>query len=440
MSLDVVIDATFSMKKGKSTDDDLVSAEHFFNAPLILFDRIQSLFNAMLQHSFVPLQFKLGTILPIIKDRQGNLGDLHNYRGITLASIMSKIFEHVLRILFGPSLSTSSYQFGFKKKSSTSHALYCLKETIEYYTVRNSNVYCSFLDASKAFDRLVHSGLFLKLIERNLPMIFIEIVIFWHSGLMCRVRWGDCHSEWFDIVAGVRQGGILSPEYYCLYIDDLVLILKRLKVGCHVRNVFLSSLLYADDMALVSPSLKGLQILLKATEEYCHYWDICLNPKKTKNLAFGTGIDNLCPLYLDGNQLEWVTSWKYLGVTLRSYFRFNCDIDERIRNFYKCLNAIVRIVGHSGELVMLRLLETHCLPILTYAIEVIQVADNDIRRKLRVAYNAIFRKIFNYRYSESVRELQMFLERPTWEELVEKRVVLFSRKLIENPITAVFNR
>ena len=157
-------------------------------------------------------------------------------------------------------------------------------------------------------------------------------------------------------------------------------------------------------------------------------------------MAFGTNIGNLCPLYLDGNRLEWVTSWKYLGVTLQSYFRFNCDIDERVKNFYKCLNAIIRIEGRSSELVMLRLLETHCLPILTYAIEVVHVADVDIRRKLRVAYNAIFRKTYNYGPTESVRELQMFLERPTWEEFVERRVTNFAQKLVGNRTTAVFSR
>ena len=112
-------------------------------------------------------------------------------------------------------------------------------------------------------------------------------------------------------------------------------------------------------------------------------------------------------------------------------------MDGRLKSFYKCLNAILRIEGHSNELVMLRLLESHCLPILTYAIEIVHVIDNELRRKLRVAYNAIFRKIFHYRYSESVRELQMSLGRPTWEDLVEKRKNKFQLKLKENSMTAV---
>ena len=154
-------------------------------------------------------------------------------------------------------------------------------------------------------------------------------------------------------------------------------------------------------------------------------------------MAFGSGLLGLCPLSLDGNHLEWVQSWKYLAVVLLSGEKFNCCIDEKLKNFYKCLNSILRIEGRSGELVMLQLLEAHCVPILTYGIEIIHVTNTDTRRKLRVAYNAIFRKIFNYRYGESVRELQAFLERPTWEKLVEDRCNRFQSNLANSRIPIV---
>ena len=63
-------------------------------------------------------------------------------------------------------------------------------------------------------------------------------------------------------------GRRLIPLFYCLYIDDLVDILSVLGVGCHLKNLFLSILMYADDMALTSPSLRGLQKLLMATVGY----------------------------------------------------------------------------------------------------------------------------------------------------------------------------
>ena len=144
---------------------------------------------------------------------------------------------------------------------------------------------------------------------------------------------------------------------------------------------------------------------------------------------FGKKQANLPPLQLDGKELEWVEKWTYLGVTLASHKRFNCCIDEKVMSFYRSFNAIFRIEGRSNEMVMLQLIETHCISILSYAIEVIHVADEDLRRKLRVAYNSVFRRIFGYRQRDSVTELQHHLLKPTWEELVEKRKSKFSRNV-----------
>ena len=186
-------------------------------------------------------------------------------------------------------------------------------------------------------------------------------------------------------------------------------------------NNFAAALFYADDMAILSPSIKGLVSLLDICGNYCLEWDICLNAKKSKNLYFGKRIDIHYDVNLNGKKIEWVDQWVYLGVTLKSAKIFDCSITDRVKKFYRCANAILRIDGKSNDMVMLHLVETHCVPILTYGIEVIHVSNRDERRQLRVAYNSLFRKIFHYRWSESVSALQNFLERPTWEQLTDKR-------------------
>ncbi len=132
---------------------------------------------------------------------------------------------------------------------------------------------------------------------------------------------------------------------------------------------------------------------------------------------------------MDGKDIEWVDSWIYLGVALKAHTKFDCCIDEKVKSFYRCANGILRIEGRSEETVMLQLLETHCLSILTYAIEVLHVSNRDEWRRLRVAYNSIFRKVFDYRTWESVTELQHALKRPTWEELVDKRRASFQKRI-----------
>ena len=130
-------------------------------------------------------------------------------------------------------------------------------------------------------------------------------------------------------------------------------------------------------------------------------------------MYFGKRLPNLYNPTLNQRVLEWVDQWNYLGVVLSSGRYFNCSVSERLKKFYKCFNAIMRIEGRSDDLIMLHLLVTHCVPILTYAIEILHVSDIASRRQLPVAYNAIFRKIFHYRRHESVTILQGCLERPT---------------------------
>ena len=125
------------------------------------------------------------------------------------------------------------------------------------------------------------------MIKRGVPKIFIDLIMYWYSNLLCRVRWDQSYSDWFQVLAGVRQGGILSPSFYSLYVDDLVVELELLNVGCYVIEVFMALLLYADDMAILAPSVKGLTRLLEKCSEFCMDWDICLNAKKSKLLYFG---------------------------------------------------------------------------------------------------------------------------------------------------------
>ena len=135
---------------------------------------------------------------------------------------------------------------------------------------------------------------------------------------------------------------------------------------------------------------------------------------------------------LNGKVVEWANEWVYLGVNLRSAKTFDCSITERVKKFYRCANSIFRIDGRSNDMVTLCLVEAHCVPLLTYAIEVVHVLNRDEKRQLKVAYNSIFRKIFNYRWSQSVTALQSFLQRPTWEQLVQKRRSGFTNRLLNS--------
>ena len=172
-----MIEIASKIKIGKATAG-IVKPQHFINGGPRLLQHFQILFNSMLQHGFVPTEFLKGTISPIVKDNQGDTSDTSNYRGITLSSLPSKLFEFAIQRKTADLLHTDDLQFGFKRRTSTNHALYCLKSTIEHFTSHNSRVYVAFLDCSKAFDRISHDGLFTKLMNRKVPLCIILCLIF----------------------------------------------------------------------------------------------------------------------------------------------------------------------------------------------------------------------------------------------------------------------
>ena len=91
------------------------------------------LVNAMIKHLFVPADFCFGMIIPLLKDKHGDTSRLDMYRGITLSNAVSKLFEAVLVSLFGDALQSSDLQFGLKRNSSCSHAIFTFNESVRCF-------------------------------------------------------------------------------------------------------------------------------------------------------------------------------------------------------------------------------------------------------------------------------------------------------------------
>jgi len=81
----------------------------------------------------VPEDFGRGVVIPLLKNVDGNKFTTDNYRGITLSSVISQLFEKVLRLQFKKQLTSDPLQFGFKPKSSCSHAIFTFKTVVDYY-------------------------------------------------------------------------------------------------------------------------------------------------------------------------------------------------------------------------------------------------------------------------------------------------------------------
>ena len=195
--------------------------------------------------------------------------------------MISKVFEHCIVDRYCMFLVTSDNQFGFKKSVGCSHAVFTLRNVVSYYVSCNSTVNICALDLSKAFDKMNHYGLFIKLMDRQIPVQLLQLLEFWfRSGLTC-VKWGDCFSAFYSQARGIRQGGVLSPYLFALYIDSVIEKVRSSRVGCEIKLESVGIIVYADDILLVASTVTALQLLLKMCENELNWLAMSINASKS---------------------------------------------------------------------------------------------------------------------------------------------------------------
>ena len=177
-------------------------------------------------------------------------------------------------------------QNGFKEHGSTNACTFMVKETIQYYLQNGSNVYGTVLDATKAFDRIDFCKLFREMIIRKIPPLVIRLIMEMYEKQSMAVRWNNEYSDSFGVSNGVKQGGVLSPILVCIYIDNLLMSLKKNDIGCHVGSHFCGAFGFADDIMLLSPSVSGLQNMLDCCSEFASTNNVEFNPSKSKCITF----------------------------------------------------------------------------------------------------------------------------------------------------------
>ena len=258
-------------------------------------------------------------------------------------------------------LFTCDNQFGFKAQHSTEFCIYSLLEFIDYYKKRNTTVFVTFLDASKAFDRVNYWMLFSKLIDKNVPLFIVKLLVFWYTKQEMKVRWGNTISSSFKVGNGVKQGGILSPVLFNIYIDKLSIALNDTAIGGKIGGQLLNHLCYSDDMCLISISSSGMQQLLNVYHSFSIEHSLLYNETKSYSLCFKHNSIKFerSGFYLGEMLIPKVTQYKYLGVIISDH---NCDLDlkRQMRKFYTNANMLIRKFFKCTVDVKCYLFKTYC--------------------------------------------------------------------------------
>lgn len=243
--------------------------------------------------------------------------------------------------------------------------VHVLKEVFNYYTNNNTPVFSVFLDISKAFDKVKYCKLFRLLLQRGIPPIILRALLQLYTMNFLRVSWFGVMSDHFRAVNGVKQGAILSPILFCVYIDNLLILLSKSGVGCCMGRHFLGALAYADDIVLLAPSPTAMRKMLHLCESYAYDFNITFNSSKSKCL-FVKPLNfrdcNECTFYLDNNAIDNVSSFSHLGHFISADITSldDNDISSKCATFIRQVNSLLAYFKHLSSTVKFRLFMSYC--------------------------------------------------------------------------------
>ena len=286
ISVQEISDAINKQKKGKAAGPDGIAMEAFTYGNARLLVHLSFLFNLFLAHRHIPPLFMQSVIIPLVKTRGGDLSDLNNYRAIAISNSISKILESVFLLKVMSVDNSDCHQFGFKAGHSTGLCTMTMKKVVDYYTDHGSHVFVSFIDFSKAFDKVSYWKLFNKLLDDNIDCNIVALLAVWYSKQCTYVRWKNTISHPFSIGNGTRQGGLLSPYFFNRYIRELIKSIMLSNIGCNIGGISYNILAYADDIVLLAPSWKALQFLINLLYRCALFIDMSCNVAKTVCMVF----------------------------------------------------------------------------------------------------------------------------------------------------------
>lgn len=341
-----VLSAVKLLKAGKALGTDCLMNEYFIECIDIISAHVCDIFNSILNSGYFPDKWTEGVIIPVHK--KGEISDVNNYRGITLVSCLSKLFTTILNKRIESFCEQndiiSDAQFGFRKGRSTVDAVFVLMSLIQKYLNENKRLYVVFVDMMKCFDSIYRNALWLKLYKIGIQGKLLRIIRDMYQKVKSCVKACSTYSDYFQYAIGLRQGEVISPVLFSLFVEDLELYLQNdVTSGIHINDIVLILLLFADDMAILAKTPEELQHHLNLLKTYCDTWGLKVNNSKTKIVVFrkrGGLLPNEVWSY-NGHNIEVVNDFNYLGTVFNYTGNFALNQEHLHGKALKALNTLL---------------------------------------------------------------------------------------------------
>ena len=351
ITLEEMMNARGILKPGKATSIDTINNEMILEALNVYPEAFLNIMNILVKEGRGVSNWLTSLLVPIHK--KGAVDDPDNYRGIALISCLAKFFYAILNnrlmdyCLKHQILSPS--QLGFLAGNRTSDAHIILYNLInEYCHKRGRKLYGCFVDFSKAFDSIPRDRMFQKLLDIGITGKFYDLIKYIYEGDQLCIKINDTITSSIKTMMGVRQGCVLSPLLFNIFMADFPRSLSQ-DVGVHLTDsICINCILWADDIILLSESEEGLNKLLSELKTYSDKNQLKVNIEKTKCMIFNkTGRLIRRDFYLGSSRLENVRSYKYLGLIITPSGEIRSALDDLRSRALKAYMALKNKLGIS---------------------------------------------------------------------------------------------
>ena len=173
----------------------------------------------------------------------------------------------------------------------------------------------------------------------------------------------------FKIRNGTRQGSVLSPIIFSLYLDDLIKQLRQLGLGCHIGGKWYGACCYADDIILLAPNRDVLQQMLNIYEKYAARYNLvfstdpCPSKSKTKCMLFcgkARKVKYPDPVTLNSEDLPWVSSADHLGHLLDQSLSMEKDCNRARAKYISKSVEIRNEMACANPDITMKVIQTYC--------------------------------------------------------------------------------